>query len=362
MNDETAILRTLELALRGSGFVSPNPRVGAVILEYGEIIAEGWHKEFGGDHAEVAAIKSIGRESFEGCTLVVNLEPCSHYGKTPPCADLIIEKKFSRVVVGMVDPNPQVAGSGIEKLRAAGINVEVGVLESECQWINRFFIKHIKTALPYVMLKYGQTLDGCIATSRGESKWITGAESRRRVHTLRSEVDAVIIGKSTAITDNPQLDVREVEGRNPKRIVFDTDLTLPLSLNIIKSECGNTYICCNPNAEKTRKAENLRLAGVNLIPVEVNEKGMLNIPSALYAMTDLGIYSLMVEGGAGILSSFAKSQLIDELQVFIAPKILGDGKHSFESYNTNYLKDALNFKIRAVSKSGDDIHVISTFY
>lgn len=361
-NDVAAMRRVIELAMRGNGHVSPNPRVGALIIENGEMIAEGWHEEYGGPHAEVVAIKNAGRESFEGCTLYVNLEPCSHHGKTPPCADLIIEKKFSKVVVGMIDPNPEVSGTGIQKLEDAGIEVVLGVLEEECKWINRFFVKHICTGLPYVMLKFGQSIDGCIATDRGESKWITCEESRRRVHILRTEVDAVVIGKKTALSDNPHLTVRDIDGRNPKRIVFDTDLTLPLSLNVFKENTrDNTYICCNTKAISTRKADNLRLAGLNLVPVDVNEQGSLNIPSALYAFTELGISSIMVEGGAGILSSFAKSKMIDEMHVFIAPMIIGNGIHSFRNHEIARLSESQHFKIRAVSKSGDDIHLIGTF-
>lgn len=361
VTENTAMRRAIELALRGTGKVSPNPRVGCVILDNNQIIGEGWHSEFGGPHAEVVAIENAQRDNFEGCTLVVNLEPCSHFGKTPPCADLIIEKKFSRVVVGMTDPNPEVSGSGIEKLRAAGIEVEVGLLESECQWINRFFTKHITTGLPYVIAKVGQSLDGCIATIKGESKWITSEESRRKVHILRNEVDAVIIGKKTAQMDNPLLTVRDVDGINPKRIVFDTDLTLPLNLNIFREDCREeTYICCNPSATQTRKAETLKLAGIKLIPVETNDKGKLNVPSALYALTELGISSVLVEGGAELLSDFAKTQMIDEMHIFIAPIIIGDGIHSFNNFYINYLKEAIRFKTKAIASSGEDIHILLT--
>lgn len=361
MNNEVLMKRVIELAMKGDGLVSPNPRVGALIFENGNIISEGWHSEFGGPHAEVEAVRNSGRDSFEGCTLFVNLEPCSHHGKTPPCADMIIEKKFSKVVIGMIDPNPEVSGFGIQKLEEAGIEVEVGILEDECRWINRFFTKYITTSLPYTVLKVGQSLDGCISTDRGESKWITGEESRRRVHILRTEVDAVLIGKKTALADNPLLTVRGMEGRNPKRIVFDTDLTLPLTLNIFKEAAReNTFLCCSPNANKTRKADNLRLAGINLIPIELNEQGKLNVPSALYTFAEMGISSLMVEGGAYVLSSFAKSQMIDELHLFIAPMIIGNGKHAFGSFSINYLKESLKLDIRAASKSGEDIHIILT--
>ncbi|MEJ5245040.1 MAG: bifunctional diaminohydroxyphosphoribosylaminopyrimidine deaminase/5-amino-6-(5-phosphoribosylamino)uracil reductase RibD [Bacteroidota bacterium] len=359
--DKSAMKRAIELALRGTGKVSPNPRVGCVIVENGQIIAEGWHEEFGGPHAEVMAIHNADRDLFEGCTLVVNLEPCSHYGKTPPCVDLIIEKRFSKVIVGMIDPNPDVSGSGIQKLQDAGIEVEVGILEEECKWINRFFSKQMNTGLPYVIAKVGQSLDGCIATNRGESKWITSEESRRKVHILRNEVDAVAIGKKTALLDNPLLTVRDIEGINPKRIVFDTDLTLPLNLNIFQEDYREyTYVCCSPNSLQTRKADTLKLAGIKLVPVEVNDTGKLNIPSALYAFTELGISSILVEGGAELLSNFAASQMIDELHLFIAPIIIGNGIHSFDKYKINYLKESFKLKLKALSNCGQDIHALYT--
>lgn len=359
MDTQELMKRTIKLAMLGNGMVSPNPRVGALIYKDGEVISEGWHKEFGSAHAEVDAIKNAPIDSFEGATLFVNLEPCSHHGKTPPCVDLIIEKKFSKVVVGMIDPNPEVSGNGIQALQNAGIDVTVGVLENECKWINRFFVKYITSSLPYVILKLAQSVDGCVATSRGESKWISSEESRRRSHALRAEVDAVVIGKRTAAIDNPMLTVRSVEGRNPKKIVFDTDLTLPLTINTFKdADRTNTIVCCNPKAVSTRKAETLRLAGIQILPVDINDEGVLNIPSALYALADNNIASIMVEGGSALLSSFIKSQMVDELHLFVAPKVIGNGLNSFGSFKINYLNEAFNFEFDSVSKSGSDIHII----
>lgn len=360
MNYEVLMKRAIKLALRGNGLVSPNPKVGALIVKDGEVIAEGWHKEFGGDHAEAAAVKNAPAGAAEGSVLIVNLEPCSHYGKTPPCADMIIEQKFSEVVIGMSDPNPEVAGKGIQKLIDAGIKVTTGVLEAECKWVNRFFTKFITTGLPYVIVKVAQSLDGSIATARGESKWITCEESRKRSHALRAETDAVLVGKRTASMDNPQLNVRLVEGRNPKKIVFDTDLSLPLTINTFRdSERDKTFVCCNQRAIGTRKAETLRLAGIQLIPVEIGENGKLNITSALYALAEKNIASVLVEGGSSIYSSFIESQMVDELHFFIAPKIIGRGLRSFEKYSVDYLNEALNLEIKAISKSGTDVHVIA---
>ena len=197
MTENEAMKRALDLAMLGTGEVSPNPRVGAVILKDGEKIGEGYHAKFGADHAEIEAIRNAGLDDYSGCTMVLNLEPCTHYGKTPPCTDKIIELNFSRVVIGMEDPNPEVAGNGIKKLRDAGIEVEAGLMRDECMWLNRSFIKHIRTGMPYVILKIAQSFDGNIASSEGESKWISSEESRRRSHILRAQVDAVLVGEGT---------------------------------------------------------------------------------------------------------------------------------------------------------------------
>lgn len=361
MTDEALMERALQLAMLGSGFVSPNPKVGAVITKNGRIISEGWHKQYGENHAEVDAIEKLSYEDCEGATLYVNLEPCSHHGKTPPCAPLIIERGIAKVIVGMVDPNPEVSGKGIEMLKEAGIETEVGILEQDCRWLNRFFIKNITTGLPYVILKAAQSIDGCIATSRGESKWITGEESRKRTHALRAQVDAVLIGKLTATIDNPQLTVRDVSGRNPKRIIFDTNLSLPLGINTFKDvERDNVIVCCKPEAESLRKAGTLRVAGIQVLPVSLNEKKQLDIPEALFAISDkFNIASILVEGGANMFSSFIQSDMVDEYHFFISPKIVGNGKHTFADFNLAKLSDSPNLSIIALSQSGDDIHLIA---
>lgn len=362
MNELEAMERAIMLALRGSGYVSPNPRVGCVILKDGRVIGEGWHEEFGGKHAEVNAIESA-KESVEGATLVVNLEPCSHTGKQPPCVDTIIEHKIARVVVGMTDPNPMVMGSGIERLRLAGIEVEVGLLHEECQWVNRFFVKNIHDKTPYIIAKIGQSIDGCISTSRGESKWITGSESRKRVHALRAEIDAVLIGRMTALSDDPELTTRDVKGNNPKRIVLDTHLSLPLTIKLFTDvHRKNTYVCCNKRASMSRKADNLRVAGVNVLGVDESSDSTLSLQSVIATLTqpEIGITSLMIEGGSQILSSFLQQDLVDEFHLFTAPIIIGNGKHGFSNLFTPTLMDARNFAYKAVSKSGDDIHIILT--
>ncbi len=360
MTDFEAMQKAIQLALKGSGYVSPNPRVGAVILDENDnIISEGWHKEFGDKHAEIDAIANSTRDSFEGCTMVVNLEPCTHEGKTPPCAPQLIEKKFSKVVIGMEDPNPLVAGSGIRLLKEAGIEVVSGVMEEECKWINRFFSKHITTGMPYIIAKMAQTIDGCIATKLGSSKWITCDESRKRGHALRAQVDAILIGRNTAAKDNPQLTVRNVEGRNPKRIVFDTNLNLLLDLNIFKGDLReNTIVCCSATANP-RKIETLNMAGLTVKKMETNEHGKIDLEKALKKLAEeCGVTSILVEGGAALYSSFFENDLIDEYHVFIAPKVFGNGINTFNNIKTSYVNQAKNFSIKAVSRCGEDIHII----
>jgi diaminohydroxyphosphoribosylaminopyrimidine deaminase/5-amino-6-(5-phosphoribosylamino)uracil reductase len=355
-----AMKRAIVLALRGAGKVRTNPLVGAVILKDAQIISEGWHHEFGQKHAEIEAIDKLKESETEGATLVINLEPCAHYGKTPPCVPVIIEKKFAKVIVGMQDPNPLVARQGISKLKEAGIEVITGVLEKECRWLNRTFTKHITTGMPYVILKAAQSLDGCISTSKGESKWLSCEESRKRVHELRAFCDSVIIGKGTANADDPHLTVRDAEGVNPKKIVIDTNLTLPLSLNIFKDSINNkTYVCCSDEQFHSDKAYELKAAGVNIVPCEINSENKIILRAMLKKLYDEhNISSVLVEGGGGIYSSFAREDLIDELHLFIAPKIIGNGKKIFGELTTDNLTEALQLNLISANLSGEDLHVI----
>jgi diaminohydroxyphosphoribosylaminopyrimidine deaminase/5-amino-6-(5-phosphoribosylamino)uracil reductase len=350
----------INLADNGAGFVSPNPKVGAIIVKNNKIISEGWHIKYGSPHAEVNAIEAAGIDDFSDCILYVNLEPCSHYGKTPPCADLIISKNFKKVVVGMQDPNPLVSGNGIQKLKNAGIEVVTDVCKEESLWLNRKFVKFMKYNFPYIMLKVAQSLDGCIALSNGESKWITSEESLIKTHKLRSEYDAVLVGKSTVLKDNPLLTVRSVAGRNPLRVVCDTNLTLPHDLSLFKlDDNSKTVICCSETAAQSRKARNLSLSGINILPVETNIDNKLNLKEVVIALRDnFEITSIMAEGGSGIFSSFMKSGLVDELQLFTAPKIMGSCKNSFEEIFFKNMNQVYEFKIMSLKESGKDIHTI----
>lgn len=352
--------RVLALALRGSGTVSPNPRVGCVIVKNGGIIAEGWHREYGGLHAEADAIRNA-TEDISGATLYVNVEPCAHYGKQPPCANLIIEHGIRRVVVGMIDPFHQVNGAGVELLKNAGVEITTGVLSEECEWVNRAFTKFVTVRMPYLIAKTAQTIDGCIATARGESHWITGEESRRRVHILRSELDAVLVGKSTALSDNPSLDVRLVPGRNPRRVIFDTTLSLPLDLKLFTdNNRENTLVICNSAVSTSKKANILLEAGISIVGVSVGSDGFPDPKEALYDLANTHkIASVMVEGGGRILSSCFRDNLIDEFHFFVAPVIMGNGKRAFAEITTNRLSDMRQFTVKYASISGNDLHVIA---
>lgn len=359
MNDESYIRLTIALAKKGLGNVSPNPLVGCVIVKNSKIIGVGFHEHYGGPHAEVNAINSA-TEDVEGATLYVSLEPCSHYGKTPPCADLIIEKKISRVVIGTLDMNPIVSGRGVKKLMEAGIQVRVGVLENECIELNRFFFKYISKKIPYITLKIAQTLDGKIADINRDSKWISGAGSRRYVHLLRSRYDGVLVGSGTVKADNPRLTVRMTEGRNPARIILDGKLGISLNSNLLihPGLGGAVIIVTSKDARnKPKKIEKLTQSGVQLVFVRKNPDGKLNLKDALKELAKLKITSILVEGGGKVYTSFLKAGLVDEIRVFVCPKIIGAGVSSFGNMDISSIKKSVKMKIISTERYGDDIMI-----
>lgn len=311
--DEKYLLRCLELASGGLGHVAPNPLVGCVIVRNNRIIGEGFHRQYGGPHAEVNAVHAVKEpELLRGATVYVNLEPCAHYGKTPPCADLLIRSQVKRVVIGTVDPFEKVAGKGIEKLRSAGIEVTTGVLEEACNHLNRRFFTFHRKQRPYIVLKWAQSRDGLIAPLSG-SKQISGEISRRLVHKWRSEEAAILVGKNTAMADDPQLNVRFWGGRDPVRIVLDRQLQLPAGLRVFDGTQPTllfSYVLpgANSNVQHVTVA-----AGEEFLPAVFRE---------LYAQQ---IQSVLVEGGAGVLGELLKTGLWDEARVFTAPQVLGQG-------------------------------------
>jgi len=338
-NDEQLMMKCIELAQKGKGYASPNPLVGCIIVKDGKIIGKGYHKKFGEPHAEVNAINDAVNSGYDikGSTLYVNLEPCSHTGKTAPCADLLVKEKVGRVIIGMKDPYEKVNGRGIRKLKNAGIEIAVGVLKEECRELNKFFIKFVTKHLPYVTLKIAQSIDGKIALNNFKSQWITGDASRKFVHHLRSEYDVVLIGKNTAKYDNPSLTVREVHGRTPYRIVIDKDSTLPDNLKLFTDDDKEkTFVLTGVSKKAVTK-----IYANNIIKVKEKDQKLV-LKDILKKFYSLNISSVLVEGGANLYSQFVKTDLFDDIYLFIAPKIIGKGISSFSDFEISKLGDAKN--------------------
>jgi diaminohydroxyphosphoribosylaminopyrimidine deaminase / 5-amino-6-(5-phosphoribosylamino)uracil reductase len=356
LTDESYIKLAIEIAKKGMGFVSPNPLVGCVIIKNERIIGAGFHEKYGGNHAEINAIESA-IEDVEGGIMYINLEPCSHQGLTPPCTTRIIESKIKRVVVGTLDMNPLVSGRGIKKLKSAGVDVKVGVLENECIALNKFFFKYISAGYPYVTLKVAQTLDGKIADDHGESKWISSSHSRRYVHELRSKYDAVLIGAGTVKKDDPNLTVRLVEGRNPYRIVIDTCLSIKSTNKLYLNNSDKKLIIITSVHSINRKNKIKRISncGAHLIFVNEEEKNKLNLKEVLKELGKMHISSILVEGGREVFTSFIKKNLFDDLLLFICPKILGAGLPVINNIGIKSIRNALKTKIGNFEKIGDDI-------
>ncbi|GAA0729107.1 bifunctional diaminohydroxyphosphoribosylaminopyrimidine deaminase/5-amino-6-(5-phosphoribosylamino)uracil reductase RibD [Clostridium malenominatum] len=352
---EEYMKRALELAKLGEGRVNPNPLVGAVIVKDGRIIGEGYHKAFGGPHAEVNAFSNA-LEDVTGAHMYVTLEPCSHYGKTPPCAKAIVEKRIKKVTIAMKDPNPMVSGNGIDILRKNGIEVEVGVMEEEAKALNEIFIKYITTKLPFCILKTASTLDGKISTFSGDSKWITGEKSREYVHQIRNKISSIMVGIETVIKDNPSLTTRikDKKGRNPIRIIIDSKGRIPLDAKLLYEE-GSTIIVTTQKASD-EKLIKLKELGVEIIKTPLrNERVDLN-----YLMKELGerkIDSILLEGGGTLSYSALKEGIVDKVMTFIAPKIIGgrDSKTPVEGDGIEFMKDAINLKNIEVQRFDEDI-------
>lgn len=353
MNEKDYIKMALTLAEIGKGQVSPNPLVGAVVVKNNKIIGHGCHKKFGEKHAEINALESC-TENPAGGEIYVNLEPCSHQGKTPPCAEAIISSGIKKVFIGTADPNPLVQGKGIMKLKAAGIEVRTGILENECHELNRFFFKYISTGLPYISLKTAQTIDGKIADHYGNSKWISSEESRRLVHQWRGEYDAVMVGKGTVIADDPGLNVRLVNGRNPHKIIIDRNLSLDTEFRLFKDTSSKIFIIANEDADLV-KIEKLRSAGIDVISAIKNEKGYPVLKDALQKLAKENISSILVEGGSAVFSGMIKENLADEIITFISPKILGPGKGVFDNLPEMEIENAVEFRLVENRISGQDI-------
>lgn len=368
-NHEYWMQQALSIAEKGKGYVSPNPLVGCVIVSRNGVkIGEGYHKKFGEAHAEVNAVESVqDEETLKNATVYVTLEPCSHHGKTPPCAQLLAKLPISTVVVAMQDPNPSVNGKGILHLRNKGIEVEVGVLKKEAEQLNEFFIHHQTFGRPFITLKIAQTADGYLAAADGESQWITGKKSRKLVHTWRAEYDAVLVGRTTVMVDNPSLTVRHVSGRQPKRIVIDGPYELPKDLNIFsdKFEEKTIILTWNKEASATDADPMLKVMQQNYFRGEIIQlskvDGHVDLRQAFKALGEQGITSVLVEGGQQLSSALIRQGLVDKLELFIAPKLLGAGTRSLINIGINKMKEIAELKDSTWTKVGDDILLTGYF-
>ncbi|WP_088102302.1 bifunctional diaminohydroxyphosphoribosylaminopyrimidine deaminase/5-amino-6-(5-phosphoribosylamino)uracil reductase RibD [Halalkalibacter urbisdiaboli] len=355
MKDEDYMRLALQLAEGTRGQTSPNPMVGSVVVKDGQIVGMGAHLKAGEGHAEVQALKMAGDKAY-GATIYVTLEPCSHYGKTPPCADLIIERGLKRVVIAMVDPNPAVAGKGVEKLRKAGIKVKIGVCEQESRDLNQVFFHYIKTKKPFVTLKSATTLDGKTATVTGKSKWITGPPSREDVHHYRHTHDAILVGSGTVIADNPSLTTRLPNGgKNPVRVILDRQLRTPLDANIVTDGEAPTWIMTTKAASQ-EKEKLLQEKGVTIIRVDA-----FSISSVLEELGRRSITSVFVEGGAEVNGGFLQEKQVNQVITYIAPKLFGGaGAPSvIGGEGVSEVDEALKFVIQNVVKIGDDVKIVS---
>lgn len=370
IDDQKYMARALNLAEMGEGAVSPNPMVGAVIVKDGEIVGEGYHQEYGGPHAEVIALEEAG-EKAAGAAMYVTLEPCSHFGKTPPCTLKIIDNDLKKVVVAMQDPNPQVAGRGVKRLREAGIEVEVGLLKKQVVELNEIFLKYIQSDYPFVYLKKAQTLDGYIASKTGDSKWITNSQARLEGHKLRHRVGGIMVGIGTVLADDPSLTARlkNKKGIDPERIIIDPLLEMPPDAQIINqsSDAGTIIVCAEefPPADAAAILEKKKtLTGkenVKIITLPTDEDNLFNLDELLKKLAGMNISSILVEGGGKLSHSFLEENLIDKFYYFIAPKIYGgnDGVASFCGSGPELMSEAVELKILENKSLGDNILLIA---
>ena len=357
--------RALRLAARGAGRTSPNPMVGAVVVRDGVVVGEGFHEHAGGPHAEVNALKTAG-DRARGATLYVTLEPCNHQGRTPPCTEAVLNSGITRVVVGMTDPNPAVKGGGGEYLRRRGLTVQTGLLESECRLINQVFLKYIMTGLPHVTVKAAATLDGFIAASSGDSKWISNERSRRFAHRLRGAADAVLIGIGTALADDPLLTPRmgtqSAPSGQPVRIVLDTHLRCPPDSQLVRTTAeAPLWIVCGEEAP-AEKARSLAEAGVEVLRMPA-EAGKLALSPLMSELGNRQISSILVEGGASVLGEFIGNDLADEFHFFYAPRILGDpmGTPMVRGKPAKLISDAVKVYDMRVRRFDGDVLISGRF-
>ncbi len=355
---EQYMSRTLELAKGGWGRTNPNPLVGAVIVKDGVIIGEGFHEVLGCAHAEVAAFNNA-KSDVTGGSMYVSLEPCSHYGRTPPCAKAIITAGIKEVFVAMTDPNPKVAGNGIRMLREAGIDVTVGVLEDEAKKLNEIFIKYITKRRPFVIMKSAMTLDGKIASSTGHSKWISGEDSRQYVHTIRDRVAAIMVGINTVMKDNPSLTTRlECGGKDGARIVVDSKGDIPMDSRVVNEESCAPLILATTSRIQPQKEKLLIDRGVQIIKAD-GAGGYVDLPLLMDELYKMELDSILLEGGGTLNASALEAGIVDKVMMFIAPKIIGGASAvtPVEGKGRALMEDAIKLKGIGVMRFGEDIMI-----
>ena len=352
---EQYMMRAIELARKGAGWTAPNPMVGAVIVKDGRIIGEGYHERYGELHAERNAIRNL-REAAEGATLYVTLEPCCHYGKTPPCTEAILEQKIKRVFVGSGDPNPLVAGKGVQFLREHGVEVVENFMREECDAINPVFFHYITTHRPYVVMKYAMTLDGKIATRTGASKWITGEAARTHVQSLRGRYAAVMAGIGTVLADDPMLNCRLEGAHQPLRVIVDSRLRVPMESNILKTAREYpTLIACAIETEDNPAAEAVRASGAEVVSLG-DGKGQVSIDRLLEYLGEQKVDSVLVEGGGEIHEACLRVGIVNHVCCYLAPKVIGgrEAKSPVEGLGVAEMNEAMLLENPQITRLGED--------
>ena len=359
MDDRDFMKMALDLAQKGRGYTSPNPLVGAVIVKDGQVVGTGYHQTAGGDHAEVHAIHNAGADA-RGATLYVTLEPCNHTGRTPPCTEKILAAGIKRVIVAIKDPNPDVQGGGINYLKQQGITVDVGVCEQEARKVNDIFIKYVQKKRPFVIVKCAATLDGQIATRSGDSKWVTGKESRQFVHRLRHSVDAIMVGIKTVARDNPSLTTRldRIKGFDPLRIVLDTHLSISEEAKLLRLDSESDTILVTGNSVAKDKKRRVEKTGARVLEAALKDH-LIDLDALMDQLGALGITSLLIEGGSRVIASAFKAGIVDKVFFYYAPKILGgnDGYPICDGPGPEFMNECIPVKDINVQLFEDDVMI-----
>lgn len=359
MIEEKYMRRAIELARKGSGAVNPNPLVGAVIVRDGRVLGEGWHERYGQLHAErnaIAHAKEAG-EDLRGSSIYVTLEPCCHYGKTPPCTEAILEEGISRVIVGSDDPNPRVAGKGFQMLREQGVEVVTHFLKEECDALNGVFFHYIRTQTPYVAMKYAMTLDGKIACHTGDSRWVTGKTAREHVHRLRNHFTGIMAGIGTVLADDPMLNCRLEGGRDPVRIIADSRLRIPLDSRLVQTARNQRLIvACLEEADPDKMAL-LKEAGAELITLPATDRGVIDLTVLMKELGARKIDGILLEGGGRLNESFLRAGLVNHVYCYLAPKMFGgeDARTPVEGTGLDLAADAWTFRRTGMMELGEDM-------